>query len=97
PDSRGNVLVGSRDLTNAGARRMIAAGIGYVPEDRIGTGLVPGLDILDNLILKRHDRPPLARWMLLDRRAAGQWGRALIASFAIRVTGLNAPVGVLSG
>jgi simple sugar transport system ATP-binding protein len=95
--SAGRVLMAGQDLTGADARRMIQAGIGYVPEDRMSTGLVPGLDVLDNLILKRYASPPIARGVLLDRRAARRWGLELIRKFAIRATGLGAQVSVLSG
>jgi simple sugar transport system ATP-binding protein len=76
---------------------MVGAGIGYVPEDRLHTGLVPSLDVVDNLVLRHYFQPPLSRGALLDRSAARRWAVDLIERFAIRNLQPAAPVRLLSG
>ncbi|WP_083441258.1 ABC transporter ATP-binding protein [Nitriliruptor alkaliphilus] len=90
PDA-GTVQVGYRDVTGTGPRHTRAAGLGYVPEDRLGTGLAPGLSIADNLALTR----PLP--LLLDQRGATDAATAVIDDFDVRTTGPGAAVRTMSG
>lgn len=55
PSMGGKVLFYGHDLTNKKPKTMIEAGISYVPEDRLGMGLVPNLSSVDNVILKEYD------------------------------------------
>jgi general nucleoside transport system ATP-binding protein len=89
--SAGTVVVGERDVTGSGARETRLAGLGYVPEDRLGTGLAPGLSIADNLQLTASQ--PL----LLDRRGATASARAVIDDFDVKTTGPGAAVRTMSG
>lgn len=52
--SAGRVSVAGRALPSGNPRDAADAGVAYVPEDRMGTGLAPGLRITDNLMLKSY-------------------------------------------
>jgi branched-chain amino acid transport system ATP-binding protein len=56
----GRVSLGGRDITTLPAHRRVRAGIALVPE---GRGRLPGLSVLDNLVLGWHAAPR-------DRRGA---------------------------
>ncbi len=90
PDG-GTVRIGYRDVTGTGPRRTRTAGLGYVPEDRLGTGLAPGLSVADNLRLTA--KQPL----VLDRRGATAAATAVIDDFDVRTTGPGAAVRTMSG
>jgi general nucleoside transport system ATP-binding protein len=89
--SRGTVQIHRRDVTGVGPDATRTAGLGYVPEDRLGTGLAPGLSVADNLRLTR--KQPL--W--LDRRGAVEEAAATIEDFDVRTTGPGAAVRTMSG
>lgn len=80
PDG-GQVLVGGADLTGVGPSRMVAAGIGRIPEDRHAS-LVPELSVALNLILERIGE--FATGGRLDDRRIREHADELIARFAIR-------------
>ncbi len=89
PD-RGRVRVNGRDVTGR-PRAARKAGLSYVPEDRIGTGLASSLSVAENLQLTRAHRP------LLDR---GRWStdaRRLMEEFDIRAPGPSTTTSSLSG
>ncbi|MFI5557172.1 ABC transporter ATP-binding protein [Streptomyces sp. NPDC051738] len=93
----GTVTVDGTDtagLDVAGHRR---AGIGYVPEDRLRNGAALDESIADNLVVDRHDRPPLARRGLLHPRAVRAHAERLIEDYAIRTPDPTVPVRALSG
>ncbi|MGH9184870.1 MAG: ABC transporter ATP-binding protein [Acidimicrobiales bacterium] len=87
----GRVMVGGRDVTRRGPREARAAGLAYVPEDRLGTGLAPSLTITENLLLTRR------RGFLLNRRRAATEARQLIRRFDIKAPGPGTATRVLSG
>jgi simple sugar transport system ATP-binding protein len=89
--SAGRILVNGVDITGAGPRAARAAGLGYVPEDRLGTGLAPGLSIADNLQLTA-ERPLVAG----GRRAESE-ATAMIARFGVKARGPREIVRRLSG
>ena len=47
--SHGVVRIAGRTLRGGDPREAIAAGLAYIPEDRLGTGVAPGLSIATNL------------------------------------------------
>ncbi|MEU9900013.1 ABC transporter ATP-binding protein [Streptomyces phaeochromogenes] len=93
----GTIHVGGTDtagLDVAGHRR---AGIGYVPEDRLHNGAALDASIADNLVVDRHDRPPLARRGVLHPGAVRAHAERLIDQYAIRTPDPSVPVRALSG
>jgi general nucleoside transport system ATP-binding protein len=93
----GTVRIGSADCSSGDARARAVAGLAYVPEDRLGTGLAPGLTLDENLVLKRFDRPPITRFGVLSRSAIAAAGDRLASQFDIRGNRSGRPVSFLSG
>ena len=90
PD-RGSVTVNGRVVTGRGPRAARAAGLAYVPEDRIGTGLAPNLTVAENLQLTRP------HGLVLDRKRWKADARRLMEEFDIRAPGPNTTTSSLSG
>lgn len=95
--SSGRILLENRDLTNGNPKRFIEAGVSYIPEDRLGTGLVPNLDLYDNVILKEYRKPPIGRGLFLNRKEIRKRAEQLVSEFKIQVSDLEYPVRLLSG
>jgi simple sugar transport system ATP-binding protein len=89
--TEGTVVVAGHGTTGRGARAARGAGLAYVPEDRLGTGLAPSLSIADNLLLTR----PLG--FFVDRRTATADAVCVIERFDVKATGPAAAVRGLSG
>lgn len=79
---RGSVKVDGRPVPPGKPGRAIAAGVGYVPEDRYESGFVPGLSVAENLTMSVARSLGRAGWISSAReaRAAG----ALIDSLSIK-------------
>jgi len=68
--------------------------LAFVPEDRLGMGLVAGLDMVDNMMLKSyHD----TKGFLIDRKKPKDTAEKLIKSLEIVTPGVSTPVRRLSG
>ncbi len=72
-------------------------GIGRVPEDRMGTGLVTSLPLSDSMVLPRVGGPPFSRFGILNRRAIRKFVSEQIERFKIKTAGVDVRTGTLSG
>jgi ABC-type uncharacterized transport system ATPase subunit len=93
----GTIEIGGRDLTKAGARRVIDSGVGHIPEDRQRRGLVLDFTLAENLALQDYRRPPDSRfgWLFPSRLLAR--ARRLIKEFDVRGGGPRTLASALSG
>jgi general nucleoside transport system ATP-binding protein len=73
----------------------IAAGLGYVPEERMGVGVAPGLSIADNLILKSYRED--GHGPILHAKDAARGAAGLIERFGIVARGPKTVARELSG
>ncbi|OLN31513.1 ABC transporter ATP-binding protein [Desulfosporosinus metallidurans] len=93
----GKVLLNDRNIGNLSPRMIIDLGVAYVPEDRLGMGLVPDLNTLDNLILKNYHQPKYSGRWLLKSRVVQQNAEDLVKQYQVRLASLRQPVKMLSG
>jgi general nucleoside transport system ATP-binding protein len=93
----GRISFAGRDVTALSFHDRLALGVAHIPNDRKLEALVPPMSITENLILKRHDRPPLSRAGIMSWRTAASVAQDLTESFDIRAASIEAPVGSLSG
>jgi simple sugar transport system ATP-binding protein len=94
---QGRVRIGGRPVRAGDPRAAIAAGVAYVPEDRLGTGLAPSLPIASNLVLKSYREAPASRGPLLRLRAIRARAVELISRYRIAAPGPDAQARQLSG
>ena len=80
PDG-GSILVDGVELAGASPGRVVAAGVGRIPEDRHAS-LVPELSVALNLILERID--DYGGWARLDERRIHAHAEELIERYSIR-------------
>jgi len=87
----GSITIGGAMATDRGPIQAREMGLAYVPEDRLGMGLVPSMSILDNLLLTRD------RQVLVDRAAVRPEATRLIEQFEIKANGPDHLARKLSG
>lgn len=79
----GRVFLEDKELTGTGSLSVMNAGIRYIPAERIGTGLAPQSDLVDNVILRDFRKKPFRGRFLLDRRAAQRHSEAIIEKYGV--------------
>jgi simple sugar transport system ATP-binding protein len=97
PARSGIVRVGGVEVTRASPRRVLHAGVGHVPEDRVRDGLVVDFSIADNLVLDTYDQQPFARGIVRNDGAIMAAAKERKEAFDIRATSLEQPAATLSG
>jgi simple sugar transport system ATP-binding protein len=93
----GQVLLGDQDMTNRSPREILAGGLGHIPSDRFGMGLLRDFTVSDNLVLETFFKHPFTRWGLLDSRAIASHADRLVEEFDIRTAATTTEVAKLSG
>ncbi len=95
--TQGTITLKGRDITHDNPRRTIAAGVSHVPEDRHRRGLVLDFDLVENVALGDHRRPPFSRYGILDRAKLEQEARRRIAEYDVRTPDEHVAAANLSG
>ncbi len=95
PCTSGSIRVDGRPVRNGDARSAFEAGIGYVPEDRLGTGVAPSLSIAMNLALKAFRKTSRGPFLRLGRMRSS--AAEAISTFEIKCSGTDQQTDYLSG
>ena len=95
--TRGEILVGGKEIRGGDPRSAIAAGVAYVPEDRLGTGVAPSLSIASNLALKGYRERSSSHGPLLRLGRIRERAVELIQRYSIAASGPGAAARLLSG
>ncbi len=93
----GGIEFDGKPVDQLDPRRAQALGIGRIPEDRIGMGLLTQSPLADSMALPRISEAPFSHRGLLDRRAIRAFAETEIEKYAIRTAGPLARTGTLSG
>ncbi len=93
----GAIRLKGRDITHDDPHRTIEAGVSHVPEDRHRRGLVLEFDLVENVALGDHRRPPLSRLGVLDRATLEDIARRRIAEYDVRTPHEHVAAANLSG
>ncbi len=72
-------------------------GIGRIPEDRLGTGLISSLPLSDSMVLPRVHQPPFSRRGVLRPARIRQFVERQIERYGIKTAGSEVRTGTLSG
>jgi simple sugar transport system ATP-binding protein len=97
PAAAGRVRIAGQDVTSLDPRARWKRGVAYIPEDRLGEGLIPGFTLTENAALRDYATPPLARGPFFSRREARAKAAAIIERFRVRAPDPGVQVRTLSG
>lgn len=97
PLTDGAVNLDRQRINRWSAGQRTAAGLAYIPEERMHDGVVQEFSVAENLILQDHHRTPFSRRTFLNFRAIAQRSRELVADFQVKTPTIETPVKSLSG
>lgn len=96
PAFSGEILYKDESILGKTPKEIINKGISmsFIPEDRLGMGLVASMDIVDNIILKEYMNN---KGLLIDRKPAEEKAKEIVKKLDIQTPGIHFPVKKLSG
>lgn len=89
-DGEPEELIGKDPLSIA----QMGVSLSFVPEDRLGMGLVANMDLSDNMMLRSYRR---GKSFFTDRRSPKQLAEDVVARLEVNTPGISTPVRRLSG
>jgi simple sugar transport system ATP-binding protein len=95
--SGGSVVLRGQTVSRLTPAAMIRSGVGRVPDDRTGTGLVADMTVMENLSTEIYRLPGFSKRGMLNFKALASRAAQLMDVFDIRCAGPGAPVRKLSG
>jgi general nucleoside transport system ATP-binding protein len=93
----GRIELAGQDISSAGARNIINSGLAFIPEDRLVTGLVGGMNMADNIILRSYWQESAGKGAFIDYNAIQPAVAEAVKNYDIAVADVNAPVRLMSG
>src|SRR5215213_8584404 len=93
----GTIRIDGRPMINMPAAEIARAGVAHIPEDRLATGLIGGMDLSENAILRNYAEPPLCSGPFLSNKAIAAFTDRLITDHDVKAPGRWAKVHTLSG
>jgi len=93
----GQILLDSNIIKNISPRRMIKEGVGRIPDDRNGTGLISDMTIMENIASEAYGNFPFSKRGFLRFNAIAVHAKRLVKKFDVRCPGIDTQVQKLSG
>jgi len=92
----GAVLYNKENIIGKTPDEIINLGISmsFVPEDRLGMGLVGSMDMVDNMMLKSYKT---GKGFIIDKKPARNLAENLVEKLSIVTQGVDTPVRMMSG
>jgi ABC-type uncharacterized transport system ATPase subunit len=95
--SSGSIEYQGEEIAHLKVRQRISLGINMVPEDRIGTGLVPNLSLIDNSILRNYYKEEFLSSFFIDYKKVRRYTEGIVDKYNVYFSDLKHPVNYLSG
>lgn len=95
--SEGKIILNGTDVSRMSIKKKRAAGIAYVPEDRMEDGSALDASVSDNIVSTYYDRDTLSGKVFLKQKAINAEADRLIDEFSVKTQSNQTKVGALSG
>jgi len=97
PRVQGEILLDGKPLQGHSVRKVLDAGVGFVPEDRNEDGLVGEFSIQENLMLDRSTGDPFVKGGSIQFSYLKDFAEEKVREFDVRTQSIDTKVGRLSG
>jgi simple sugar transport system ATP-binding protein len=96
-DVSGSIVLDGIELVGRSTRKILDAGVGFIPEDRQVDGLVPSFTIAENLMLNRSFKSPFVKNGNLRMGALRDFAKKKLKEYDVRARDIDSLAVNLSG
>lgn len=96
-DYSGRIWIDEREVTGQKPKTIRASGLAHIPGDRNRMGISVAATVEENLVISRHDAPPIKSPLGIKKNAIRKTAKELIRHFQIKISSPAVAVRTLSG
>lgn len=97
PLTLGSIHLDGVEISRKSVRNIADLGVGHIPEDRIGVGMVASAPVKDNAALRSYWGPELSSGIRLRRDAVVEFAERMVEAGRVRTRSVFATAGQMSG
>ncbi len=97
PLTWGSIHLDGVEISRKSVRNIADLGVGHIPEDRIGVGMVASAPVKDNAVLRSYWGPELSSGIRLRRDAVVEFAERMVEAGRVRTRSVFATAGQMSG
>ncbi len=97
PLRSGSITLDGADLASLSVRAVTDIGVGHIPEDRIGMGMVLSAPVKDNAVLHNYWTEEFAQGLTLDRQGVINFAKQLVETARVQTRSVFSTAGQMSG
>lgn len=97
PVDSGQIVIDGIDTTARSVREVADRGVGHIPEDRIGVGMVASAPVKDNAVLRHYRGDELSNGIRLHRGGVVAFAERMVAAARVQTRSVYATAGQMSG
>jgi len=95
--TNGSVYYKGTDISGKSVMQRNRMGISFVPEDRLGMGLVPNMNMMSNVILKKYGNSKFSKKGILNKSAIQTETEEYVKKYDIKNAGIQREIRLMSG
>lgn len=93
----GHIFFEDVEITDLEPKKRIKLGLGHIPADRLTTGIVPGFNVSENIVLIEFEDQPFTKKGFYQPKEVDRRAMELQKLYDIRMSSIKVPVESLSG
>lgn len=93
----GEIYIDGKLVNRQSTAKLVKQGVGFIPQDRIGSGMFKDLSVIHNAVLRSYFYPPIKHGVWFNKKEAHHATERLIEKGDVRVAKIDAPISKLSG
>ncbi len=97
PLQSGSITLDGADLASLSVRAVTDIGVGHIPEDRIGMGMVLSAPVKDNAVLHNYWTEEFSQGLTLDRQGVINFAKQLVETARVQTRSVFSTAGQMSG
>jgi simple sugar transport system ATP-binding protein len=97
PLKTGMMTIDGKNQTDSSPLSLVKAGMGHIPEDRIGMGLISDASVTHNAILREYRVPPISKGIRILNREASKFAKMIVEAANVIVPNVRVQARHLSG
>jgi len=96
-DDPKSIMIGGSSVGKSGPIERRSAGMGFVPEERLGHGAVPEMSLWENALLSGATRMKLLKNGFIKVGQSAEYAGNIVTGFNVKTTGVESAANSLSG